>query len=108
MGQSGYKMKADKVVIVDEMINYFKDRNAFSELMVGMVNYLLNDIYKMASSGNLFSSKEYLNELKVLYEKHKKQIKSNDKISKKSKRILKLAVKHPKLLQFLYSKVRRG
>ena len=108
MGQTGYKMKADKVEIVAEMIDYYKNNGKIDNFFHGIMDYLLNDIYKMASKGNLVSSIEYREKLKELYFSNIDRIKSNKNISKKSKSILKLAVKSPKLLQFLYSKVRRG
>lgn len=108
MGQTGYKMKADKVEIVAEMIDYYKNNGKIDNFFHGIMDYLLNDIYKMASKGNLVSSIEYREKLKELYFSNIDRIKNNKNISKKSKSILKLAVKRPKLLQFLYSKVRRG
>lgn len=106
MGQTGYKMKKDKVEIVDEMTDYFAE-NSDKRLFAGIFNYLVSDVYKMASVGNLVSSKEYRKELKKWYEKNKSSIKTNQYISKKDKFILKLAVKHTKFLQFLYFRVRR-
>lgn len=106
MGQTGYKMKKDKVEIVDEMTDYFAE-NSDKRLFAGIFNYLINDVYKMTSVGNLVSSKEYRKVLKKWYEKNKSSIKTNQYISKKDKFILKLAVKHTKFLQFLYFRVRR-
>lgn len=108
MGQTGYKMKRDKVVIVSEMIDYFMESPEKIKICSGIASYLLNDIYKMASSGNLVSSKEYVEELKTCLTKYKKELVKNPFVSFKDRSILKLAVKHTKFLQFLYSKVRRG
>ena len=105
MGQTGYKMKKDKVEIVSEMTEYFRnylDKRIFA----GIFNYLINDVYKMASTGNLAISKEYLMELKKWYKAHKVDIKSNAYISKKDKFIMRTAVKSTRFLQFLYFRLR--
>jgi hypothetical protein len=107
MGQTGYKMKVDKVLIVAEMIEYLKSKQSFEELFAGAMRSLLNDIYKMSVSGNLTSCTEYVNELKVLLRKYKSELKTNSYLTKKDKLILKMAVKSGRLLQFLYTKVRR-
>ena len=45
---------------------------------------------------------------KTCLTKYKKELVKNPFVSFKDRSILKLAVKHTKFLQFLYSKVRRG
>lgn len=108
MNQTGYKVREDKVVIVREMIEYFKAHACFSELFAGMIRYLLNDIYKMASSGNLMQNQGYIAALKSLFKQYRAEIKANRNLGFKEKMILKMAVKHTKFLQFLYSKIRIG
>ncbi len=108
MGQTGYKMKKDKVLIVKEMIEYFIARENKFEICSGIASYLVNDVYKMASRGNLVSSNEYVSELKDCLKKYKKEMLGNPFVSFKDKKVLKLSVRHTKFLQFLYSKVRRG
>ena len=108
MGQTGYKMKADKVIIVSEMIEYLQGKQDFDLLFAGAVASLLNDVYKMAVSGNLTTCKDYTLELKILLQRYKRQFKANKYLMNKDKMILKMAVRHKKLLQFLYTKVRRG
>ena len=108
MGQTGYKMKKDKVIIVKEMIEHFSDYKNKLKIYSGISSYLLNDVYKMASSGNLVASVEYRTELKDCLKKYKTELLKNPFVSSKDKIVLKLAVNHTKFLQFLYNKVRRG
>ncbi len=108
MGQTGYRMKSDKVIIASEMIDYLQEKKDFNLLFAGIMSSLLNDIYKMAVSGNLTTCKDYTDELKNLLCKYQQLLKSNAYLTKKDKVVLKMAVRHKKLLQFLYTKVRRG
>ncbi len=108
MGQTGYKMKKDKVTIVEDMIEYFKGRDNYLKICSGISSYLLNDVYKMAVSGNLTSCKEYVEELKACVKKYKKELQKNKYISFKDRVVLRLAVKNAKFLQFMYGKIRRG
>lgn len=108
MNQTGCKMKADKVVIVREMVEYLKGREDEEKLFAGSMNSLLNDIYKMASSGNLTLCTDYVTAFKALYMQYKRDIKKNVYLGFKKKMILKMAAKNTKFLQFLYTKVRLG
>lgn len=106
MNQTSYKMKADKVVIANEITSYFKGRGNEEILFAGVINYLLNDVYKMASNGNLTECIDYLKELKNFTKKEKATLKENRYLSFKDKKILALASKQSRLLQFLYFNVR--
>lgn len=106
MNQTGYKVKVDKVLIVREMIEHFNMRSCFTELFAGMIRYLLNDIYKMASSGNLVQGQEYLRELEKVIKQHRSLIKVNKYLTFKEKVVLKMAIKHTRLLQCLYARER--
>ena len=66
----------------------------------------MNDVYKMASNGNLTECIDYLKELKNFTKKEKATLKENRYLSFKDKKILALASKQSRLLQFLYFNVR--
>lgn len=106
MGQTGYKMKKDKVEIVDEMADFFSSNENYPKIFAGIFNYIINDVYKMASSGNLIACEEYRVELKKWYKKYKNIIKTCQFISKKDRLVMKMGVKSPRLLQFLYYRIR--
>ncbi len=99
MNLTGYKVKTDKIKIVEEMLSRLKDQ----ELQAGMLRYILNDIYKMASCGNLTENKEYLDAFSTLYN-DKKEIFKNRHLSLKEKAVLSMAAKSPRVLQMLYKR----
>ncbi len=99
MNVSGYMVRADKIKIVKNMLSDITD----GELQLGIIRYLLNDIYKMASCGNLTKNKEYMEAFCKLY-KNKRDIFRNGFLTIKEKTVLYLAVNMPKLLQAIYKR----
>lgn len=105
MNLTGYMVSSDKVEIIEKMISYFKMRNikGKEEINVGAVRFLLEDIYKMASCGNLTKNKEYMGALRVFCEKNKDVLK-NKFLTVKEKLVIFMAVNTPKLLQAIYKR----
>ena len=99
MNLTGYKVKTDKIKIVEEMLSELNGE----ELQSGMIRYILNDIYKMASCGNLTENKEYLDAFCALYNDKKVTFK-NRHLSLKEKTVLSMAANSPRVLQMLYKR----
>ena len=99
MNVTGYKVKTDKIKIVENMLLELNGE----ELQAGMIRYILNDIYKMASCGNLTKNKEYLDSFCALYN-NKRETFKNKFLSLKEKTVLYMAVKTPGVLQMLYKR----
>ena len=96
MNITGYMVSPDKIKIVEEMLDTLSDK----ELTGGILRYLLNDIYKMASCGNLAANKEYLDALGMLYSTNM----SKSGLTLKEKMVLSLAIKMPKVLETIYKR----
>lgn len=99
MNATGYMVRADKVQIVKDMLLYFSDK----ELQAGILRYLLNDIYKMASCGNLTKNKVYMDALCKFYRANKAVFK-NKFLTPKEKLVFYLAVNMTGVLQAIYKR----
>lgn len=104
MGQTGYFVSKDKIVIIEEMIDYLTKNGQMTEIIFSNItDYIMNDIYKMTSTKRFVENTEYKNALNRFIDIHKTEIYSSKKISAKSKAVL-FACRHfPKILQSVYS-----
>ena len=104
MGQTGYFVKKDKIHILAEMIDCFKRENEYDdEICAGIIAYIMNDIYKMSSTGRLTTNTEYLNEFNKFVDNYSKLIFENRFVGIKEKIIIKMCRSCTRLLQFIYS-----
>ncbi len=99
MNVTGYKVSVDKIQIVKDMLLYFSDK----ELQAGILRYLLNDIYKMASCGNLTKNPAYTDEFRTFYKTNRIMFKNNF-LSLKEKMIFSMAANMPGVLQAIYKR----
>lgn len=110
MNSTGYFMRVDKVKIISDMLAYFDARKfgcEYERYIAGIFMYLMNDIYKMAVAKKLSKNTEYLEALKELYQSRHNQLKSNAYMRKKEKCVMRLAVKHTKILEWFYCDIRK-
>lgn len=105
MNLTGYMVSTDKVQIIEEMLSYFKPKSISNkkEIEVGATRFLLEDIYKMASCGNLTKNKAYLDEFRRFY-KTNKNVSKNKFLTLKEKIVLFMAVNMPGVLQAIYKR----
>ena len=105
MNMTGYMVSPDKVKIIEEMISYFEPKsiNGKEEINAGSIRFLLEDIYKMASCGNLIKNKAYMEAFCKFY-KNNKDLFKNKFLTLKEKAVLYMAVNMPKLLQAIYKR----
>ena len=105
MNMTGYMVSPDKVKIIEEMIAYFKQQGIKDkeEINAGAIRFLLEDIYKMASCGNLTKNKAYMDVFCAFYKDNNALFK-NKFLSLKEKAVLYMAVNMPKLLQAIYKR----
>lgn len=99
MNVTGYKVGADKVQIVKDMLLFFNDK----EKQAGILRYLINDIYKMASCGNLTKNQAYTEEFRKLYKSNKAMFK-NKFLTLKEKTVFFMAVNMTGVLQTIYKR----
>lgn len=111
MNRTGYKVNPDKVVITYQMMQHLlekeTDKDNKERIIAGGTNYLLNDIYKMSSTGNLSDNVEYLSELRRFYSANKRFIRESRYISGKQRSVLKLSISAPVIMEWLYFRLRR-
>lgn len=107
MNKTGYFVKVDKINIVSEMLDFLRSRGITdSTIRSGIYSYLLNDIYKMASLGNLCKNGEYLQSYRKFYLAEQKAIKTSA-LGAKDRAVLFAAYKAPKVLELLYFNLRK-
>lgn len=104
MRQTGFRMKADKIDIVDEMWGFFydKERYDYEKISAGLIRYLLNDIFKMIGSGNVNNNSEYRVRLKEFVRRKNQDIYNNHYISVYHKMLLWTYLFCPNILAFMY------
>lgn len=105
MNQTAFKMKTDKIDIVDEMWRYYSNKNiAYKlEIQAGIINYITNDIFKMIGRGKVRQNQEYQCQLRLFIKDKKKDIIRNNYISRYNKVVLFIYILCPAMLAGAYS-----
>ena len=110
MNQTAFKMKTDKIAIIDEMWKHFsqKNRPQKKELLAGVIMYIINDIFKMMGRKKLENNPEYRECLSKFVKKKCLLIFANRYISLYNRFVLAFYILNPKLLAYVYRIKSRG
>ena len=105
MNQTAFRMKTDKIDIVEEMwLHYSKTNQRFStELQAGIIEYVINDIFKMIGSHNVNKNPEYQEKLRLFIKRNNNVVFRNKYISNRKKAVLLLYLICPTVLRCVYS-----
>lgn len=109
MNQTAFKMKTDKIDIVEEMWIYFSkaNRSFNTELQAGIIEYIINDIFKMIGSHNANKNPEYRERVRLFIKNNENAVFSNKYISNRKKAVLYMYLLCPAVLSCVYSIKRR-
>lgn len=105
MNQTGFHMKQDKIQIVRQMWQHYSTQESpyKLQLQVGIVQYFLNDLFKMLGAGNLKENKQYAAGIAAFLKENRIAIFQNPYIGLYHKTILRLFLLCPRGLQALFS-----
>lgn len=105
MNRTGRMMKNDKIIILAEMWGYFEKRERpFSdEIKAGIFKYIINDIFKMTSAGNLLKNSSYRESLKLFMCGKKVALFKNSRLNMYFKLVVASYLCNPRILTFFYS-----
>lgn len=104
MNITGFMPDIDKMEIIETMWQFYLEGQSkyIKKIQAGIIRYCINDVFKMASCGNLVKNKNYRNELKNFLKGKKLSVFCNPYVKMYNKLIIILNLHCPGFLQRIY------